>query len=424
MGPSRFTHHFDMATKHEIIGEEWAARAPELAEWAMRRLVNRKDVWGQYSVLTPAERRREGKSYKAMTLPRVEMRGQDMVTMDKLTRHFASRHLRKPQIIGLHTTSKEGTCKWFGIDIDMHDEMKSDAEDHARRNLIGALNWSRELQGRGYDPLLFDTNGNGGYHLWVLFAEPAPAEDVYGMVKEMAERWASNGLSEEPETFPKQYKEDSIGPWFRLPGLHHTHYHYGRVWSGDEWLDDPWLDGNAAIDVMLGAELGPPPPKADPKYLGEHRHRVTLRTADRALEAEDATPTAAQRKSRFKRSGKPKVCVDLDGVLCLPASGSRRESFGEPYDGALDFMQELAGRAEIVIYTARLSTSNEAEKTATKALIEAWLTQQRMPFDEVYTGNGKPLAVAFVDDRGVSCRPADDGVAAFGSAMKAIDRLL
>ena len=81
-----------MATEHEIIGEEWAERASELADWAMERLVNRKDVWGQYSVLTPAERRREGKSYKAMTLPKKEMRGEDMVTIDKLTRHFRSRH--------------------------------------------------------------------------------------------------------------------------------------------------------------------------------------------------------------------------------------------------------------------------------------------------------------------------------------------
>jgi hypothetical protein len=413
-----------MATKHEIIGEEWAARAPELAEWAMANLVNRKDVWGQYSVLTPAERRREGKSYKAMTLPRVEMRGQDMVTSDKLARHFASRHNRKPQIIGLHTTSKEGTCKWFGIDIDMHDEMKSDAEDHARRNLEGALNWWRELQAKGYDPLLFDTNGNGGYHLWVLFAEPAPATDVYGMVKEMAERWASNGLSEEPETFPKQFKPDSIGPWFRLPGLHHTNYHYGRVWSGDDWLDDPWLDGNAAIDAMLGAEPGPPPPRADEKYLGDARHRVTLRTADRMTEAEERTPTAAQRKSRFARTSRPRVCVDLDGVLCQPASGSRSASFGAPYDGAADFMKDLSGKAEIVIFTARLGLSDEREKEKVKQLIADWLTEHRMPFDEIYTGAGKPLAVAFVDDRAVSCRPADNGVGAFTQAMTAVDKLI
>jgi hypothetical protein len=413
-----------MVTKHEIIGEEWLARAPELADWAMERLVNRKDVWGQYSVLTPAERRREGKSYKAMTLPRPEMRGHDMVTIDKLTRHFGSRHHRKPQIIGLHTTSKEGTCKWFGIDIDMHDDNKTDAEDHARRNLNGAVNWWRELQQRGYDPMLFDTNGQGGYHLWVLFAEPAPALDVYGMVKEMAERWFSNGLSEEPETFPKQPREDSIGAWFRLPGLHHTHFHYAALWSGDDWLEDPWLQGNAAIDVMLGAMPGPPPPKADDKYSGDLRGRVTLRTADRVVDESENVPTAAQRKRRFEREGKARVCVDLDGVLCQRAPGSRTESFGEPFDGALDFLMQLADKAEIIIFTARLSTEDAQEKQKIHDLIAQWLKQHRLPFDEIYTGQGKPLASAFIDDRGISCRPEDDGVAAFGSALKLLDRLL
>jgi hypothetical protein len=37
-----------MAASEEIIGEEWKERSRELADWAMERLVNRRDVWGQY----------------------------------------------------------------------------------------------------------------------------------------------------------------------------------------------------------------------------------------------------------------------------------------------------------------------------------------------------------------------------------------
>ena len=37
-----------------------------------------------------------------------------------------------------------------------------------------------------------------------------------------------DGLDEEPETFPKKPKDGSIGAWFRLPGLHHTKYHYAK----------------------------------------------------------------------------------------------------------------------------------------------------------------------------------------------------
>ena len=32
------------------IGEEWMRYADELAEWAMERLVNRRDVWSQYTL--------------------------------------------------------------------------------------------------------------------------------------------------------------------------------------------------------------------------------------------------------------------------------------------------------------------------------------------------------------------------------------
>ena len=51
-----------MAASEAIIGEEWHAPASELAEWAMERLVNRRDVWGHYSLLGPHEAREQGRS--------------------------------------------------------------------------------------------------------------------------------------------------------------------------------------------------------------------------------------------------------------------------------------------------------------------------------------------------------------------------
>jgi hypothetical protein len=51
----------------QVIGMEWKQRSKELAElaeWAMVRLVNRKDVWGQYT--GPSQRKR---GQKALTLP-------------------------------------------------------------------------------------------------------------------------------------------------------------------------------------------------------------------------------------------------------------------------------------------------------------------------------------------------------------------
>jgi len=404
-----------MATPHEIIGEEWAERANELADWAMERLVNRKDVWGQYSVLTPSERRREGKSYKAMTLPKKEMRGEDMVTIDKLTRHFASRHHRKPQIIGLHAKSKLTTSRWFGIDIDMHEHHNTHAEDHARRNLNCALQWWKELQMKGYDPMLFDSNSVGGYHLWVLFGEPAPTIDIYAMVKGIAETWEGHNLEEEPETFPKKVKADSIGSWFRLPGLHHTRYHYSSLWSGDDWLDDPWLTGHNAIDVMLEARGGPPPPRVDAEAYETASLLSRVRMSKVSL--------AAKKNRSFKRTGRAKVCLDLDGVLALRVRSGKNTEIGPPIDGAVEFTREINDYADIIILTSRMAGLSGKARDEMKSRIETWLDRHKIEYDHVHDSEGKPPAHAYIDDKGVSCRPEYDGQKAFTQALGLVEKL-
>lgn len=403
-----------MATKHQIIGEEWKSRAEELADWAMQNLVNRKDVWGQYSVLTPSEQKREKRSYKAMTLPRKDMRGEDMVTLDKLTRHFASRHFHKPQIIGLHTNSKESTSRWFGIDIDCHDADSVASEDHARRNLIGAIKWQKDLQKMGYDPLLIDSSGKGGYHLWVLFKEPAPTEDVFGLVKSIVTGWEANNLDEEPETFPKKLKEGSLGAWFRLPGLHHTHHHYGKIWSGDDWLDDPWLEGHSAIDALINCIPGPPPPKATKQAIAS---RQTRRTTVK----EEASPKkASARKQSFKSAGRPTICVDLDGVLADRKWDKSLKRIGAPIDGAVDFTRELAEFADILILTARFSGAKSPEEiNDLETLIRKWLDRHRFSYNSIWTESAKPPAQAYIDDHGVYCCPAKDGITAFQTAQVA-----
>ena len=413
-----------MATKHEIIGEEWKERASDLAEWAMQNMVNRKDVWGQYSVLTPAERIKQGRSYKAMTLPRKDMRGDDMVTMDKLTRHFSSRHHHKPQIIGLHekskeSASKESTSKWLGIDIDCHDTDSVAAEDHARRNLNGALKWWGEFQKMGYDPLLIDSSGNGGYHLWVLLKEPAPTQDVYMLAKNMVLQWEGNNLDEEPETFPKKVKEGSLGSWFRLPGLHHTHEHYGRVWSGDDWLDDPWLEGHAAIDAIINCVPGPPPPSVKEQDLSSRKTRRST------LKPEPKPKKASARKNRFKSTGKATICLDLDGVLADRTYTKGKTDIGEPIDGAVDFSHELAEFSKILILTSRFSemkTQKDIDKMETN--IREWLDQHKFSYDEIWTKSAKPPAQAYIDDHGVYCCPAKEGIGAFKTAAKATKYLL
>jgi hypothetical protein len=446
-----------MAASEEIIGEEWKERSRELADWAMERLVNRRDVWGQYALLSPEQARETGRTYKAMTLPVPEMRGEDRVTLDKLARHFASRRLHRPQLIGLHAESQEGTSRWLGIDIDNHDLDAVGADARARRNLAGALAWWRAFGERGYDPLLFDSSGRGGYHLWVLFAEPAPTAAVFDLVKAVATTWEANQLEEEPEVFPKQPRPGSINAWFRLPGMHHTQPHYSRLWSGEEWLSDPWLEGHAAIDAMLQVIPGPPPPPVEPAPAGPPvrlgggasgpgelvEPSVLLASpppfaGPSPPSVGDAAPSppapkrsAAARKRRFSGAGRPTVCLDLDGVLVDRTYARGGEELGDPIDGAVDFTRALAEQADIVIHTARLGGRSagasagaaQAEQRRIEERIRAWLDQHGFAYKEIAMDVGKPIAAAYVDDRGVSCRPMDDGPRAFEEALAAVRRL-
>jgi len=396
-------------------------RAPELADWAMANLVNRKDVWGQYSVLTPSERKATGKSYKAMTLPAKAQRGGDKVTLDKLVRHFASRHYRKPQIIGLHAKSESVKSRWFGIDIDCHDTEAINAEDLGRRNLNAAVNWYQNLQAMGLDPLLFNSNGAGGYHLWVLFSEPVPTEDVFYFAQDLISDWEQKNLEKLPETFPKAVKEDSIGSWFRLPGLHHSREHYSMVWAGDDGLEEPWLNGHSAIDAMLSCVPTPFPANAKTSKARRNRKPGVSKIKD----ADPGDPVQIESKRTFTRTSRAKVCVDLDGVLAARTGGA---AIGPPIDGAIEFTRTLAKDIDIVIYTARFTTTSSKPRSqgdidSLENRIVNWLDKHGMAYHSVHTAGGKPIASAYVDDRAIVCRPLDDGLSAFDNALKGVDQL-
>lgn len=409
-----------MATLQEIIADEWHERATELADWAMQHLVNRRDVWGQYTMLTPGERRRESQTYKAVTLPARDSRDStaDMVTLDKLTRHFASRRQRKPQLIGLHAKSQEATSRWFGVDIDNHAADASVDDDLARRNLNAAFHWYSKLQLQGFDPLLIDSNGAGGYHLWVIFQRPAPTQRVHDMAMELTADWHKQSLDKQPEVFPKALKEKSLGAWFRLPGLHHTRNHHATIWSGEEHLDNPWLTGHAAIDAILATVPGPAPAMEFSKTPG---NAITHQTRD----AKPGDDIPQLTRHRYARSNRPKVCLDLDGVLAHHTSGA---SIGPPIDGAVEFTRTLNQSFDIIIHTARFSTRSGKARSAnaTQNLlmrIERWLKQYGFSWNTVSISTGKPIAIAYIDDRAVTCRPVNDGIDAYKVALHAIEEL-
>jgi hypothetical protein len=234
-------------------GAAWAARAGDLADWAMTTLANRVDVWGGYY----RAQDREGCWHTQQTThPRIADRGRVLLTTDVLTRHFAATHTR--HVIGLHTTSPDNTSRWGGLDFDAHGPGGHDPA----ANLRAAIAWFDRLRGLDFAPLLTDSNGSGGYHLLALFAEPVPTPRVWAFLRWLTKDHTAHGLAVRPECFPKQPRIDpgGFGNWLRLVGLHHSRPHRSRVWSGDRWLE-----GEAAALHILA--LAPAPASLVPALV-------------------------------------------------------------------------------------------------------------------------------------------------------------
>lgn len=380
------------------IAEEWHRYSDRLAEWAMDRLVNRRDVWSQYTL--------KNGEVGVVMLPIKERRkaGTDMVTMNKLRRHFSGRAVS--HLIGLHSISDHSTAKWFAIDIDMHDERVVNADEVARSNSAAAHEWSRRLRAQGFDPILMDSNGVGGYHIWVLLDKEYALADVYDYADAIRSDWESFGLPRKPEIFPpkREVDADDLPYGLRLPGRHHTRQHFTRIWNFDPLGDYEWLEGGEAIEAMLNADPAPLPKvkrkKGQPKK---------------------AETKPVKRSTISKR--KPRVCLDLDGVLARYEGWKGSEHIGTPLPGALDFATSLAEFADIVIFTSRCSQDTAAESSRTidpakmRIRIIDWLEKYKIPYVDVYVGQGKPRASAFIDDRAVPCSP-QTVKGAFESALK------
>jgi hypothetical protein len=389
------------------IAREWEEHADDLAAWAMDHLVNRRDVWSQYTL--------RGDKISVVMLPIPERRaaGTDMVTLQKLRRHFSGR--ARGHLIGLHAISDHNTAKWFAIDVDLHDPSVANAGELAAANLAACLTWANRLREKYFlDPCVLDSSGAGGFHIWVLLDKEYPLEDVFNFVSGIRDDWQNFGLPRRPEVFPpKAHVEPGHLPYaLRVPGRHHTHNHYTRVWNFESFDgENEWLEGSEAIEALLAMRPAP---------LPELRKLSKKEAAEKAKNA----PKIVVPKS------KPRVCLDLDGVLAKYDKWRGVETIGAPIPGALEFAHELAKVAEIVIYTSRCSgdiSRNDdgysLSPAQTRIHIIDWLEKHGFPYHDVFIGQGKPRVAAFIDDRGVACRPQEDKQA-FENALDTVKELI
>ncbi len=387
------------------IAHEWEERADDLARWAMERLVNRRDVWSQYTL--------RGDKIGVVMLPIPERRalGTDMVTLQKLRRHFAGRS--RSHLIGLHAISDHNTAKWLAVDVDLHDPTVANADEMAAANLAACLTWAGRLREKYIDPCVMDSSGAGGYHVWALLDREYPLADVFAFVSELRDDWAEFGLPRRPEVFPpKAHVEPGHLPYaLRLPGRHHTNHHYTRVWNFDSLGESEWLEGDEAVEALISLRPSPLP------GIKKSAKKGTIKNAA-------PSPKVAVPKQ------KPRVCVDLDGVLAKYDRWRGAENIGAPVPGALEFAHELAKVADIIIFSSRCSEDRRRgddgyslSPAQMRIQIIDWLEKHKIPYTDVYIGQGKPRAAAFIDDRAVNCSPQKDKEA-FDNAIASVKSLL
>jgi len=233
----------------------WRAEAFRLAAHAWERLVNRTDVWGAYGMVP----KRDGtRAFGAWTAPAKADRGKVQLTPKVLERHFLGRS--RYDVVGLHTTtlSPEGvhTSLFGALDIDNHEKSPEIAE----RNLETARRALDAFRARGLEPLLEDSNGAGGYHLWCFFEEPVPTRDLFVLLTGILAE-----IEFDSETYPKQPHISEYGNWLRVVGRHHTKDHWSRIDDRGQWLEGAdaaraWMSWPLSLPSAVPVAPPPPPP--------------------------------------------------------------------------------------------------------------------------------------------------------------------
>ena len=324
----------DVALRKEVHAA-WADCSSNLATWVFDHLVNRTDAWGQY--YGPEDRDRGNATTQKGTLEAY-----------LLVTHFRSAN--HTGLVGLHSTSKNNTSKWLAIDIDRHEGDGANAEANEQAGLA--------LYGRcvelGFEPLLMDSNGRGGFHLMLLFDEPTETRIVYAFGQFLIRDYKDLGLVREPETFPKQAElslTKKYGNWLRLPGQHHTYDHFTKVWSGEKWLV-----GQAAIDRILSTNGQAMPQKLMDSLVGV---QVAV---DAATPREKGAGRLARSTKEFLERGAP--------------AGERNDRL---FRAAADLKGNGYSRAEIMEKAGAAAISAGLSQTEVEKTVGSVVSQPRSP---------------------------------------------
>ena len=127
----------------------------------------------------------------------------------------------------------------------------------------------------------------------------------------------------------------------------------------------------------------------------EAREEVERRGVERRTEEEALAEANGYRAT---------VAVDFDGTLCawdFPYAGP-------PKRGAVAVMQAMRkAHIHIVIHTCRMNEWRDSARQDRNFIIrtmERWLEKHQIPYNEIWCYTGKPVANAYIDNRGIAFR--------------------
>lgn len=218
--------------KEKIIINEWKQHAPELATFYKLRFFNREDRYGTY------KQNEQGK-WKPTT--------KHDLTLDIIKKHCRLEGTPIGTLAGRYKKDRppeEDDTKFFCIDIDVHSE--NDSPELVTKDAESIIAF---LSSYGLKPLIEDSNGKGGLHLWYTFNPFLPMWKAH----RVGEYIKSHIVGGEIEFFPKREdtrtEKNCGGNWIRLPGRHHKSEHISRIRNEK----GEWESGEKAIQLILSA---------------------------------------------------------------------------------------------------------------------------------------------------------------------------
>lgn len=192
-----------------IITSATVKQATLVSKWIQDNLLNRTDAYGSYDL--------KGQHWR-----KAELTDKVLLT-----------HLLHKSIIGVPAINPlDSTTRWGCIDIDNHSEEIKDANWHTVHRICEILDQ------HDVSYICEDSNGKGGFHLWIVWDKPIPAYDCRRFLY-----WLLVKTKADPhihEVFPKQntIPKDGFGNFVRLFGKHYKHNHISRYWDGKKWHAD------------------------------------------------------------------------------------------------------------------------------------------------------------------------------------------